>query len=85
MSEGIRRGACRGVLVAIAAVTAVVGLSAAPAAAGADPRAERPGAVVRLHPDNPHYFEFRGRPTVLVSSAEHYGAVLNPDFDYERY
>ncbi|MGH2949039.1 MAG: hypothetical protein ACRDPC_22775, partial [Solirubrobacteraceae bacterium] len=60
------------------------GLSATSGAA-ADPRAERPGAVVRLHPDNPHYFEFRGRPTVLVSSAEHYGAVLNPDFDYERY
>ncbi|MGH2451944.1 MAG: hypothetical protein ACRDGE_11900 [Candidatus Limnocylindria bacterium] len=40
---------------------------------------------MRLHPANPHYFEFRGRPTVLVSSAEHYGAVLNPDFDYRRY
>jgi hypothetical protein len=38
-----------------------------------------------LHPDNPHYFLFRGRPTVVVSSGEHYGAVLNQDFDYERY
>jgi len=42
-------------------------------------------AAIRLHPDNPHYFEFRGRPTVLVTSGEHYGAILNLDFDYKRY
>src|SRR5262245_36889124 len=40
---------------------------------------------IRLHPDNPHYFWFRGKPTVLVTSGEHYGAVLNLDFDYVRY
>jgi hypothetical protein len=40
---------------------------------------------LRLHPENPHYFLFRGKPTVLVTSAEHYGAVLNLDFDYIRY
>ena len=40
---------------------------------------------LRLHPDNPRYFEFRGRPTVLVTSGEHYGAVLNLDFDYPTY
>ena len=38
-----------------------------------------------LHPDNPRYFLFRGKPTVLVTSGEHYGAVLNLDFDYVRY
>lgn len=38
-----------------------------------------------LHPDNPHYFLFRGRPTILITSGEHYGAVLNEDFDYVRY
>ncbi|MHB1357241.1 MAG: DUF6298 domain-containing protein [Anaerolineae bacterium] len=37
------------------------------------------------HPDNPHYFLFRGKPTVLVSSAEHYASVLNLDFDYRTY
>lgn len=42
-------------------------------------------APIRLHPDNPHYFEWRGRPTVLITSAEHYGAVLNRDFDYIKY
>lgn len=41
--------------------------------------------AIRLHPDNPHYFLFRDRPTVLVTSAEHYGAVVNPDFDYRVY
>src|SRR5437016_7404634 len=38
-----------------------------------------------LHPDNPHYFLFRGKPTVLITSGEHYGAVLNLDFDYRKY
>jgi Cellulase (glycosyl hydrolase family 5) len=38
-----------------------------------------------LHPDNPHYFLWRGQPTVLITSAEHYGAVMNLDFDYAPY
>lgn len=40
---------------------------------------------LRLHPDNPHYFLFRGKPTILITSGEHYGAVLNLDFDYGPY
>jgi len=40
---------------------------------------------IRLHPDNPHYYLFRGKPTILLTSAEHYGAVLNAEFDYVRY
>ncbi|MEJ5342058.1 MAG: DUF6298 domain-containing protein [Thermogutta sp.] len=40
---------------------------------------------ISLHPENPHYFLWRGRPTVLIGSGEHYGAVLNLDFDYVRY
>jgi hypothetical protein len=38
-----------------------------------------------LHPENPHYFLFRGKPTILVTSAEHYGAVLNGDFRFGPY
>jgi hypothetical protein len=38
-----------------------------------------------LHPDNPRYFLFRGEPTILITSAEHYGAVLNLDFNYKPY
>ena len=42
-------------------------------------------APLALHPDNPHYFLFRGKPLVVVTSGEHYGAVLNLDFDYLKY
>ncbi len=40
---------------------------------------------IALHPDNPHYFLWRGAPTLLITSGEHYGALLNLDFDYGRY
>lgn len=40
---------------------------------------------LRLHPENPHYFLFRGRPAVLVTSGEHYGAVINGEFNYRVY
>ncbi|MGB2862564.1 MAG: hypothetical protein WBC05_04490, partial [Sedimentisphaerales bacterium] len=40
---------------------------------------------IRLHPDNPHYFLWRGKPTILITSGEHYGAVLNRDFNYKKY
>jgi hypothetical protein len=40
---------------------------------------------ISLHPQNPHYFLFKGKPTILITSAEHYGAVLNADFDYKKY
>lgn len=40
---------------------------------------------ISLHPENPHYLLFKGQATVLVTSAEHYGAVLNNDFDFETY
>jgi hypothetical protein len=38
-----------------------------------------------VHPQNPHYFLYGGKPTVLVGSTEHYGAVINADFDYRTY
>jgi len=44
-----------------------------------------PAAPLNLHPDNPHYFVYQGKPTVLVGSGEHYGAVINLDFDWELY
>jgi hypothetical protein len=40
---------------------------------------------IKLHPANPHYFEWRGKPTVLITSAEHYGALVNLDFNYYTY
>lgn len=40
---------------------------------------------IKLHPENPHYFLYQGKPTMLITSAEHYGAVINLDFDYITY
>ncbi len=40
---------------------------------------------IRLHPENGHYFKFREAPVVLVGSSEHYGALINLDFDYIPY
>jgi hypothetical protein len=42
-------------------------------------------APLTLHPENPHYFLYKGKPEILITSAEHYGAVLNLDFNYVRY
>ncbi|MHC4741892.1 MAG: cellulase family glycosylhydrolase, partial [Planctomycetota bacterium] len=43
------------------------------------------GKPIKLHPENPHYFLWRGKPTILITSGEHYGAVLNSAFDYKKY
>ena len=40
---------------------------------------------IQLHPVNPHYFLWRGKPAILITSGEHYGAVLNRAFDYKKY
>lgn len=42
-------------------------------------------APVTIDPGNPHYYSFRGKPILLITSAEHYGAVLNKAFDYVVY
>jgi len=44
-----------------------------------------PAQPIRLHPRNPHYFLYGGKTVALVSSGEHYGAVMNADFDYHPY
>ncbi len=44
-----------------------------------------PTTPISLHPENPHYFQWRDKPTVLITSGEHYGALMNLDFDYARY
>jgi hypothetical protein len=40
---------------------------------------------IQLDPVNPHYFSYQGKTIALVSSGEHYGAVLNADFDGPKY
>lgn len=43
------------------------------------------GQPIKLNPTNPHYFTYKDQPAVIVTSGEHYGAVLNMDFDYQTY
>ncbi len=40
---------------------------------------------IRLHPANPRVFELHGKPLVLVTATEHYGAVMNRPMHYDRY
>ena len=44
-----------------------------------------PAAPIAVHPENPHYFLFRGKPLVLIAASEHYGSVINRPFDFDRY
>ncbi|MGE3315424.1 MAG: hypothetical protein AB7O26_09930 [Planctomycetaceae bacterium] len=62
-------------------VVALSGLSSV----GWIPRTALADKPIALHPENPHYFLWRDKPTILVTSGEHYGAVLNLDFDFDRY
>lgn len=41
--------------------------------------------TISLHPENPNYFLYQGKPTILLTSGEHYGSVMNTAFDYEKY
>jgi hypothetical protein len=40
---------------------------------------------LRIHPANSKIFEFRGKPRMLLCATEHYGAVMNRPFRFERY
>ncbi len=41
--------------------------------------------AIGVHPENPRYFLFRGKPLVLITASEHYGSVMNRPFDFEKY
>jgi hypothetical protein len=41
--------------------------------------------TLRLHPDAPSRFLWRGRPRFLLGSTEHYGAILHAAFDHDAY
>ena len=47
-------------------------------------RNSSPG-VIGVSDKNPHYFQYKGREVLLITSAEHYGGVINKAFDYVRY
>ena len=47
--------------------------------------AAQAAGTLSLHPESKHCLLFGGRPVVLVTAGEHYGAVLNRDFHYVPY
>jgi len=66
-------------------VTMAVAMALGAAAVGPTVGAVARGEPLALHPDNGHYLVWKGKPVVLIGSTEHYGAVLNGDFDYAAY
>jgi hypothetical protein len=40
---------------------------------------------LKICPFNPHYFQYKGKPLVLITSDHHYGAVIDKDFDFAGY
>jgi hypothetical protein len=42
-------------------------------------------SAIGVHPHNSKLFEYRGRPLVLLTATEHYGAVMNRPFQFEPY
>jgi hypothetical protein len=47
--------------------------------------AQREAEPIRLNATNPHYFLYQGKAIALVTSGEHYGSVINADFDFHKY
>ena len=41
--------------------------------------------VIGISEKNPHYFQYKGKEILLITSAEHYGAVISKNFDYVKY
>lgn len=72
-------------VISLRKICSVLFLLLAVGLSGAEPGLPQDMEPIRLHPKNPHYFLFRGKPTVLISSGEHYGSVLNGEFDYKKY
>jgi hypothetical protein len=66
-------------------IFALAGLVVVSCGGAEEVKSDEPVAPISLHPQNPHYFQFRGKPTILITSAEHYGALLNLEFDYRVY
>jgi len=41
--------------------------------------------VIGISEKNPHYYRYKGKEILLITSAEHYGAVISKTFDYVKY
>ncbi len=50
-----------------------------------NPLSAQTAGTFQLHPKNQHYFQYQNKPILLIGSGEHYGSVVNLDFDYKKY
>jgi hypothetical protein len=41
--------------------------------------------TIKVDPENPHYFNYKGKPIILVTSDHTYFGVTAPDFDYVKF
>jgi len=69
----------------IALVSGTVAASVVGTGAGAEEVKQAGAGMLRIHPDNPRCFLYQDKPLKILTSAEHYGAVLNGDFDCNVY
>ena len=49
------------------------------------PAAAASAQPITVCPLNPHYFQYKGKPVLLITSDHHYGAVIDRDFDYAKF
>ena len=40
---------------------------------------------ISVCPSNPHYFQYKGKPVLLITSDHHYGAIIDKDFDFAKF
>jgi hypothetical protein len=40
---------------------------------------------LKVCPVNPHYLFYKDKPVVLITSDHHYGAIVDMDFDFDKY
>jgi hypothetical protein len=40
---------------------------------------------ISVCPTNPHYFQYKGKPVLLITSDHHYGAIIDRDFDFAKF
>ncbi len=40
---------------------------------------------ITICPQNPHYFQYKGKPLLLITSDHHYGAIIDRDFDDAKF
>ncbi|MGH7956122.1 MAG: hypothetical protein ACREH8_03820 [Opitutaceae bacterium] len=63
----------------------MLGLTTALLAACAHGASPAPHDPIRLHPENPRYFFWRDKTTILIGASVHHCAVVNAEFDYKTY